>query len=112
MQFVKLTGARLLWAPFFLFLSACVSDVPGVLAPDMVRHNGKIVTVDPGSARLDGRWPAHVLLAPPPAFRVLVEAAHPGLADAVTLHPVCQKELYDPGRNVSINPNENSILTP
>ena len=46
------------------------------------------------------------------AFRVLVEAAHPDLADAVTLHPICQEELYDPGQDVSINPNENSILTP
>ena len=46
------------------------------------------------------------------AFRVLVEAAHPDLADAVRVHPVCQEELYDPGRDVSINPNENSILTP
>ncbi len=43
---MKLTGARWLWAPFFLFLSACGSDVPDVLAPDMVLHNGKIVTVD------------------------------------------------------------------
>ena len=24
-------------------------------------------------------------------------------------HPVCQEELYNPGRDVSINPNENSI---
>ena len=50
------------------------------------------------------------------AFRVLVGAAHPDLADAVTVprglrHPVCQEELYDPGRNVSINPNKNSIRT-
>ena len=28
------------------------------------------------------------------------------------VYPVCQEELYDPGRDVSINPNENSILTP
>ena len=39
------------------------------------------------------------------------------LADALTVHdvplyPVCQEELYDPGRDVSINPNGNSILTP
>ena len=27
------------------------------------------------------------------------------------LHPVCQEELYNPGQDVSINPNENSILT-
>ena len=46
------------------------------------------------------------------AFRVLVEAAHPNLADAVSVHPVCQEELYNPGRNVSINPNEDSILMP
>ena len=26
-----------------------------------------------------------------------------------TVHPVCQEELYNPGRDVSINPNENSI---
>ena len=44
-------------------------------------------------------------------FRVLAEAAHPDLADTVTVHPICQEELYDPGREVSINPNENSILT-
>ncbi len=50
----------------------------------------------------------HFLLA----FRVLVEAAHQYLADAVTVHPVCQEELYNPGRDVSRNPNENSILTP
>ena len=46
------------------------------------------------------------------AFRVLVEAALPHLADVVTGPPVCQEELYNPGRDVSINPNENSILTP
>ena len=45
------------------------------------------------------------------AFRVLVEAAHQDLADAVTVHPVCQEEPYNPGLDVSINPNENSILT-
>ena len=33
-------------------------------------------------------------------------------AKAVPLHPVCQEELYDPGRDVSINSNKNSILTP
>ena len=30
------------------------------------------------------------------AFQVLVEAAHPDLADAVTVPPVCQEELYNP----------------
>ena len=29
----------------------------------------------------------------------------------VPLYPICQEELYDPGRDMSINPNENSILT-
>ena len=29
----------------------------------------------------------------------------------VLLQPICQEELYDPGRDVSINPNKNSILT-
>ena len=51
------------------------------------------------------------------AFRVRVEAAHPNVADAVTvqgvlLNPVCQEEIYNPGRDVSINSKENSILTP
>ena len=46
------------------------------------------------------------------AFRVLAEAAHSDLADAVRIHPICQEELYDPGRNVSINLNKDSILTP
>ena len=51
------------------------------------------------------------------AFRVLVEAAHPDITDALTLHgvplnPICQEKLYDPGRDMSINPNKNSILTP
>ena len=36
----------------------------------------------------------------------------PPLDMSRTPHPVCQEELYDPGRDVSINPNENSILTP
>ena len=40
------------------------------------------------------------------AFWVLVEADHPDLANAVTVRPICQEELYNPGRDVSINPNE------
>ena len=32
----------------------------------------------------------------PLAFRVLVEAAHPDIAGAVTVHPICQEELYNP----------------
>ena len=27
----------------------------------------------------------------------------------MVVHPVCQEEPYNPGRDVSINPNENSI---
>ena len=35
------------------------------------------------------------------AFRVLVEAAHPDVADALTvqgvlLNPICQEEIYNP----------------
>ena len=45
-------------------------------------------------------------------WQFLVEAAHPDLADAMTVHPVCQEEPYNPGRDVSINPNKDSILTP
>ena len=45
-------------------------------------------------------------------FRGRFDATHPDLADAVTVPPVCQEEPYNPGRDVSINPNENSILTP
>ena len=38
------------------------------------------------------------------------------VADALTvqgvlLNPVCQEKLFNPGRDVSINPNDNSILT-
>ena len=51
-------------------------------------------------------WPHHL------EFRVLAEAAHADIADALTVHPICQEELYNPGRDVSIKPNENSILTP
>ena len=40
-----------------------------------------------------------------------VEADHPDLANAVTVRPICQEEPYNPGLDVSINPNENSILT-
>ena len=36
----------------------------------------------------------------------------PYIADAATAHPICQEEPYNPGRDVSINPNKNSILTP
>ena len=30
----------------------------------------------------------------------------------MVVHQVCQEEIYNPGRDVSINPNEDSILTP
>ena len=30
----------------------------------------------------------------------------------ILLNPVCQEELFNPGRDVSINPKENPILTP
>ena len=49
-------------------------------------------------------------------LRVLVEVTPPDSTDAgtvhgVLLHPVCQEELCNPGRDVSINLNQNSILT-
>ena len=45
------------------------------------------------------------------AFRGSGQAAHPDLADAVTVHPICQEELCNPGRDVSINSNKDFILT-
>ena len=50
------------------------------------------------------------------AIRVLVEAAHLDLSDTLTVHgvplnPICQEEPYNPGRDVSTNPNKDSILT-
>ena len=50
------------------------------------------------------------------AVRVLVEAAHPDIADAVTVYGwllplVCQDELYNPGQDVPINPTSNPMLT-
>ena len=47
------------------------------------------------------------------AVRVLVEAAHPDIADAVTVYGgllplVCQDELCNPGHDVSTNPNGSS----
>ncbi|MDA2934452.1 amidohydrolase [Acidobacteria bacterium AH-259-D05] len=41
-----MTLIRSLLVLFLLILGRCASDVPGALAPDMVLHNGKIVTVD------------------------------------------------------------------
>ena len=34
-------------------------------------------------------------LAPPPGVPVLVEATHPDLADALTVHPICQEALSE-----------------
>ena len=50
--------------------------------------------------------------APPLGVPGSGQAAHPDLANTVTVHPICQEKLYNPGRDVSINPNENPILTP
>ena len=66
--------------------------------------------VNRGSKFWQENWEFEV--APPLQTWVLVGAAYPDIVDAVTVHPACQEELYDPGRDVSINPNENSILTP
>ena len=60
--------------------------------------------VDPGPTEVHSREQSQV--------RVLAEAAYPDLTEALTVHPACQEELYNPGRDVSINPNEDSILTP
>ena len=65
-------------------------------------QRGELAPIGEALGDLDG---------PVKAFRVLAKAAHPDLADAVIVHPVCQEELYNPGRDVSINPNEDSILT-
>ena len=46
------------------------------------------------------------------AFRVRVETAHPDLADAVDPESNLSGRTLNPGRDVSINPNKNSILTP
>ena len=42
----KVTPIRTLFMLLFLVLSHCSSAPPDVLAPDMILHNGKIVTVD------------------------------------------------------------------
>ena len=55
---------------------------------------------------------------PESTSRTIMRApSFPLLSDALTVHgvllnPICQEELYNPVLDVSINPNENSILTP
>ena len=46
MRFVKISSASLLAILFLLVLNHCAPAVPDALAPDLVLHNGKIVTVD------------------------------------------------------------------
>ncbi len=46
MQYMKLRTSGLLLASFLLLLNGCGPAVPDALAPDLVLHNGKIVTVD------------------------------------------------------------------
>ena len=41
-----------------------------------------------------------------------VESVAVEMGDGEAMKLICQEELYNPGRDVSINPNENSILTP
>ena len=103
--------------------SYVVRDVAGVTS-----RNGKNRTLRPIERQAGPELALFNLLVQPPAmvqsivgkeligwdmlelaFRVRVEAAHPDAADAVTVHgvllnPVCQEELYNPGRDVSINP--------
>ena len=60
---------------------------PGPLRADpgtplFIRERGEVWPSKPGN---HGAKLGYFLLA----FRVLVEAAHPDLADAVTVHPVC-----------------------
>ena len=45
------------------------------------------------------------------AGRILVEAPHPDLADAVTVHPVCQEELDNPGRDRSTVRRERAVVS-
>ena len=51
-------------------------------------------------------------LAPPPGVPHSGRSGSPVVSrHGGPAHPICQEELYNPGRDVSINPNENSILT-
>ena len=78
------------------------------MLPDQWRQVGQQAVVRVSS--VPQSWHHHL------AFRVLVEAAYPDVTDALTvqgvlLNPICQEELYNPGRDVSTNSNKNSILT-
>ena len=100
-----------------------------ILYPGVTSRNGKNRTLRPIERRAGPELALFNLLVQPPAMvqnivgkeldrlgharvgvpGVRVEAAHPDVADAVTVHgvllnPVCQEELYNPGRDVSINP--------
>ncbi len=46
MRFVNISSTSLLAILFLLVLNHCAPAVPDALAPDLVLHNGKIVTVD------------------------------------------------------------------
>ena len=46
MRFVKISSTSLLAIFLLLVLNHCAPAVPDALAPDLVLHNGKIVTVD------------------------------------------------------------------
>ncbi|MCH8017412.1 MAG: hypothetical protein IH917_12395, partial [Acidobacteria bacterium] len=46
MKFAQVTVSRLFVLLGLFVLSSCSSNVPDVLAPDRVLHNGTIVTVD------------------------------------------------------------------
>ena len=79
---------------------------------DLLRSSPSSMSPDSLAGRPSRSWTRLKL-----AFRVLLEAAHPDVADAVTVHgvllnPDCQEELFNPGPDVSINPNYNPILTP
>ena len=63
MQYVKLTTSGLLLASFLLLFSGCGSAVPDALAPDLVLHNGKIVTVDEDFSIAEAQGQAQAYLA-------------------------------------------------
>ena len=69
----------------------------------------------PLCGRADPDQPPWVAAGPAAGHRA--DGGGRAVADALTvqgvlLNPVCQEELYNPGRDVSINPKENPILTP
>ena len=60
------------------------------------RFDPQYLCAGPGGIRLSSTYPASRSLHHYLAFRVLVEAAHPDIADAVIVHLICQEELYNP----------------